>query len=305
MYHGIMNVYKEKGMTSFDVVAALRRICGQKKIGHTGTLDPEAEGVLPVCLGKATKVCDLLTDRDKEYVTLLRLGIETDTQDLTGAVISMQETGDLTPDDVRLVIGSFQGAQEQIPPMYSAKKVNGKRLYELARAGITVERKAQQVTVHEIEILKMSLPDVTLRIACSKGTYIRTICHDIGQRLGCGGVMVSLLRTRSAGYRLADAVRLREIARMAEEGRLSDVICPVEQVFSDLPRGICRPAYQKALENGSKLPADAFLFDTESMPESAFRACCPDGEFAGLYAYSQEESIYRAKKMFIDRSSAS
>lgn len=300
MYHGIINVYKEKGMTSFDVVAKLRRICGQKKIGHTGTLDPDAEGVLPVCLGKATRVCDLLTDRDKEYVTVLRLGIETDTQDLTGNVIAKKDTDHLTPEAVSEAVRSFVGVQEQIPPMYSAKKVNGKKLYEYAREGIEVERKPETITVYEIEILKMNLPEVTLRIACSKGTYIRTLCHDIGKMLGTGGAMVSLLRSKAAGYILEDAHRLSEIAEITEAGQLSGILQPIEDVFLDLPDVCSKPDYDTALMNGSKLPKEAFA---KAMPHdgSSFRTYTSDGIFVGLYYYSAEDEICRVKKLFLER----
>ena len=194
MYNGIINVYKEKGYTSFDVVARMRGICGQKKIGHTGTLDPDAEGVLPVCLGKATKVCDMLTDSDKVYRAVMQLGIETDTQDLTGTVLSACEVPVLTETEIRDVIRTFQGEIMQVPPMYSALKVNGKKLCDLARAGVTVERKARPVTIYEIRIERVELPEIELTVSCSKGTYIRTLCHDIGQKFGCGAAMKSLLR---------------------------------------------------------------------------------------------------------------
>ena len=174
MYNGIINVYKEKGYTSFDVVARMRGICGQKKIGHTGTLDPDAEGVLPVCLGKATKVCDMLTDSDKVYRAVMQLGIETDTQDLTGTVLSACEVPVLTRPKSD-VIRTFQGEIMQVPPMYSALKVNGKKLCDLARAGVTVERKARPVTIYEIRIERVELPEIELTVSCSKGTYIRTL----------------------------------------------------------------------------------------------------------------------------------
>ena len=188
MYHGIINVYKEKGFTSHDVVAKLRGICKQKKIGHTGTLDPEAVGVLPVCLGSATKLCDMLTDKTKEYVAVLKLGVVTDTQDLTGTILE-EHPVTVTEEQIREVIFSFQGDQLQIPPMYSALKVNGKKLYELAREGKEVERAARPITIHEIEILKEELPEITIRVSCSKGTYIRTLCHDVfaSSCHACGG----------------------------------------------------------------------------------------------------------------------
>ena len=178
MINGIVNVYKEKGYTSFDVVAKMRGIFKQKKIGHTGTLDPDAEGVLPVCLGRATKVCDLLTDKDKEYETVLLLGVVTDTQDLTGEVLARKEVN-ASENEVKSAILSFVGEYMQVPPMYSALKVNGQKLCNLARKGVTVERKARPVTIHGIEILSVDLPEVRMRVHCSKGTYIRTLCQDI------------------------------------------------------------------------------------------------------------------------------
>ena len=196
MVNGILNVYKEKGYTSHDVVAKLRGIVGQKKIGHTGTLDPDAEGVLPVCLGRATKVCDMLTEKDKTYEAVLLLGKETDTQDISGTVLRVGETEGLTQEQVKDCVMSFVGEYDQIPPMYSALKVNGKKLYELAREGKTIERKSRKVEIKEIRILEMALPRVRMEVSCSKGTYIRTLCHDIGEKLCCFGCMESLLRTK-------------------------------------------------------------------------------------------------------------
>ena len=186
--NGIINVYKEKGYTSHDVVAKLRGICRQKKIGHTGTLDPDAEGVLPVCLGTATKVCGLLTDKDKVYEAVLLLGTQTDTQDISGTVVRQAQVT-CTQDEVRQAAASFLGIYSQLPPMYSALKVNGKKLYELARQGKVVEREARKVVIHEIFIESVELPRITMTVHCSKGTYIRTLCHDIGRKLGCGGCM--------------------------------------------------------------------------------------------------------------------
>ncbi|MDE7231820.1 MAG: tRNA pseudouridine(55) synthase TruB, partial [Lachnospiraceae bacterium] len=195
MYNGIMNVYKEAGFTSHDVVAKLRGICKQKKIGHTGTLDPDAVGVLPVCFGSGTKLCDMLTDWDKEYIATLRLGLVTDTQDISGRVLlktDPEKVQAVTEEQASESVMSFLGEYDQIPPMYSALKVNGKKLYELARAGREVERKPRRVQIRELEILEMSLSAIRFRVVCSKGTYIRTLCHDIGQKLGCGGVMKAL-----------------------------------------------------------------------------------------------------------------
>ena len=187
-FQGIIVIHKEKGFTSHDVVAKLRGILHMKKIGHTGTLDPDATGVLPVALGKGTKLVDLLTDKEKTYEAVLHLGIDTDTQDMSGTVLE-EKPVNVTEEEVRKVLKSFVGEQLQVPPMYSALKVNGKKLYELAREGKTVERKARPVCFYEIEPLEFHLPLVKIRVTCSKGTYIRTLCHDIGEKLGCGGCM--------------------------------------------------------------------------------------------------------------------
>ena len=195
--NGVINVYKEKGFTSQDVVAKLRGILKQKKIGHTGTLDPDAEGVLPICVGNATKLFDILTDRTKEYETVLLLGKTTDTQDISGNVLSESDSyKDLSVKEIEDTILSFLPGYEQIPPMYSALKVNGKKLYELAREGKTIERTPRHVDIDNIEITDISLPRITMKLSVSKGTYIRTICNDIVEKLKCGGLMESLLRTK-------------------------------------------------------------------------------------------------------------
>jgi len=243
-FNGILNIYKEAGFTSHDVVAKLRGILNQKKIGHTGTLDPGAVGVLPICLGKATKLSMVLTDKDKEYVAVLRLGITTDTQDMTGTVLSEKPVA-VHDDKVREVILSFLGSYPQIPPMYSAIKIKGKKLYELARVGKEVERPPRMVDIKELEILRLDLPEVEFRVVCSKGTYVRTLCHDIGEKLGCGGTMAALERTRSGVFTSTDALTLKQIEQLMQEGRIEEVIiqiplsggvCPTQTSFgSELP----------------------------------------------------------------------
>jgi len=239
MLNGIINIYKEKGFTSHDVVAKLRGMLRQKKIGHTGTLDPDATGVLPVCLGSATKLCDMLTDKEKEYIAKVQLGVTTDTQDMTGTVLR-ESTVEVTEEDVKNVLQSFIGAYDQIPPMYSALKVNGKKLYELAREGKEIERKARPVIIHYIEILDMQLPQITIKVGCSKGTYIRTLCHDVGEKLGCGAAMAALERTKSGQFSLDRAITLAELEeklKAAGESRnevLDTLVIPVDKMFSEL-----------------------------------------------------------------------
>jgi len=300
MYNGIINVYKEKGYTSFDVVARMRGICGQKKIGHTGTLDPDAEGVLPVCLGKATKVCDMLTDSDKVYRAVMQLGVETDTQDLTGTVLKTGETAGLTEAKVREVILGFQGEILQVPPMYSALKVNGKKLCDLARAGVTVERKARPVTIYAIQIERIALPEIELTVSCSKGTYIRTLCHDIGQKLGCGAAMKSLLRLQAAGYRLADAYKLDELQKLKEAGTLKDVVIPIEQVFEVYPVLTAKLEFDVMLKNGNKMAPQQFQEAAEPQPGEKVRVRMSDGRFAAVYEYREDLGLYRPSKMFLE-----
>lgn len=210
--NGIINVYKPQGMTSHDVIYKVRRISGIKKVGHTGTLDPDADGVLPVCIGSGTKLSDMLTVSDKRYTAVMRLGIVTNTQDLSGEVIKT-ENAEVTKEDIISAAEHFVGKTEQIPPMFSAIKIKGKKLYELARKGIEVERQPRPVTIYSIDILKIDGCDVTLDIKCSKGTYIRTLCHDIGALLKTGAAMASLTRTESAGFLLEDSVTLEQLER--------------------------------------------------------------------------------------------
>ena len=298
MYHGMINVYKEKEFTSHDVVAKLRGICKQKKIGHTGTLDPDAVGVLPVCLGCATRLCDMLTDKDKEYVAVLRLGITTDTQDATGKVLAEKEVS-VSEEEVRAVIASFEGEQLQIPPMYSALKVNGKKLYELAREGKEIERKARPIVVHEIEILSENMPEFTIRVKCSKGTYIRTICHDIGQKLSCGGVMVSLKRTKVGNFGIEDAYTLSQIEDMAKEGKLCEILLPVEKVFEKLPEIRVKETAMKALLNGNQLKKEEILMlSDEALKAEEVRVYGADGRFYGVYGYQEGRKLFCPIKMF-------
>lgn len=300
MYNGIINVYKEKGYTSFDVVARMRGICGQKKIGHTGTLDPDAEGVLPVCLGKATKVCDMLTDSDKVYRAVMQLGIETDTQDLTGTVLSACEVPVLTEPEIRDVIRTFQGEIMQVPPMYSALKVNGKKLCDLARAGVTVERKARPVTIYKIQVENIALPYVTMTVSCSKGTYIRTLCHDIGQKLGCGAAMKSLVRLQAAGYRMEDAYKLDTLQEYKEAGTLKDVVTPIEHVFEVYPVLTAKPEFDIMLKNGNKMALQQFQETIKPEPEMKVRVRMSDGRFAAVYEYREDLGLFRPSKMFLE-----
>lgn len=302
MYNGILNVYKEAGFTSHDVVAKLRGICRQKKIGHTGTLDPDAVGVLPVCFGSGTKLCDLLTDWDKEYIAVLRLGIVTDTQDISGRVLLKADDeamAGLTEEQVRENILHFLGGYEQMPPMYSALKVNGKKLYELARAGKEVERKPRPVTISELEILELALPLVRFRVVCSKGTYIRTLCHDIGERLLVGGVMESLTRSRVGIFGIDGALRLADIEKLRDEDKIADVIITPDAVFENLRAVTVAENAERLLENGNRIPAKLFATALPLEDGEEIRMYDRMGRFYGIYRYQSSTREAKPVKMFL------
>ncbi len=307
-HNGIINLYKEKDFTSHDAVAKLRGILGQKKIGHTGTLDPMAEGVLPVCLGNATKLCDMLTDSGKEYEAVLLLGVTTDTQDTTGTVLKRASSGELdglSPKKAVSVIMSFVGEYDQIPPMYSALKVDGKRLYKLAREGKSVERQSRAVTIHNIDILSVELPRVRFRVSCSKGTYIRTLCEDIGNSLNVGGAMEELLRVRVKDFLIKDSVRLSEIGQAIEEGRLSDMIIPTEEALKDYRMigvsDLCFDpiSYDRLLKNGNSIGADFIKKEFSCKDGELFRFYDAEGSFTAIYRYDREKDLFSPYKMFL------
>ena len=300
MINGIVNIYKEKGYTSHDVVAVLRKVVGQKKIGHTGTLDPDATGVLPVCLGRATKVCELLTDHDKTYEALLLLGKTTDTQDISGEVLEEKDPAHLTEEVVRSCIESFIGEYDQVPPMYSALKVNGKKLYELAREGKTVERKSRRVQIHGIRILEMNLPHVRMEVDCSKGTYIRTLCHDIGEKLQVGGCMEELERTKVGRFLKEDAVTLDEVRQKMEQGEGAELFTPLDQIFAELPAVTVTDAKAWMSYNGNDLP-ERFLLEKEEWTDGQeVRVYDSRKNFIGLYQYRAPKKLFHIKKMFLD-----
>ena len=370
MINGIINVYKEKGFTSHDVVAKLRGILHQKKIGHTGTLDPDAVGVLPVCLGNGTKLCDLLTDTDKIYRASMILGMSTDTQDTSGQLLAEcevsfgenvkePEAGDveknvfngnaalLADGFIRRTIGSFVGGYDQIPPMYSALKVNGRKLYELAREGREVDRPARRVTIHSIQIesiepvpaadvfclteentknsdlaspgipfkaMPSSFPKirVTMTVHCSKGTYIRTLCHDIGSRLGVGGCMSALTRIKAGAFEVGHATTLKAIEAAVAEGTFEKFVTPVDVVFEDFPKMTVDVPGDRLLHNGNPLPEEhVYVFDAVALGTAGacqnaavkdgtkVRIYSLDGNFTAIYSYCRKQREFKVVKMFL------
>lgn len=305
MYHGVINVYKEPGFTSHDVVAKLRGIFKQKKIGHTGTLDPAARGVLPVCLGQGTRIADMLTEKQKTYEAVLLLGQETDTQDTTGQVLATYPV-EVSEETIRQAADSFLGPQKQVPPMYSALKIQGKKLYELARAGKEVERPARDIEIFALSVDWIELPRVGLTVTCSKGTYIRTLCCDLGKALGCGGCMERLTRTKVERFRIEDSLTLSQIETLRDEGRLEEVILPIEEMF-DGPKVMVKEEGDKKLANGNPLLAEDFdcpfssgdLVDKSVPKTGLLRVYSSRREFMGLYEYEAGRRWWKPRKMFL------
>ena len=312
MYNGLINVYKEPDFTSMDVVAVLRGILKQKKIGHTGTLDPQAEGVLMVCLGNATKLCTFLEDKDKEYVCRMLLGTTTDTEDTTGNIVSNDSVEDLSNEDVESAIKSFIGDIKQVPPMYSALKKDGKKLYELARQGIEIEREAREIKIYDIEIMEIAMPYVTFLVKCSKGTYVRSLCRDIGEKLGVGACMDHLTRTAVSFFTIDNALKLSDIERLAKEDKIDELILETSEVFKDKKALHVLPEYAKFIDNGNPLQKEYVrLEDSEKntnkelddnqyiKEDNLFRVYNTSGQFVAVYSYDETRDIYMPSKMFM------
>lgn len=283
---GIIVIDKPLGRTSHDMVGFVRRLLGIKKVGHTGTLDPDATGVLPICIGKATKASDMLTESDKAYRAQLVLGMITDTLDASGEILAEQPVA-VTKEQIEKIISEFIGEIEQIPPMFSAIKKDGKKLYELARAGITVERKSRKVKIYDIKIEEIDLKQgtVTIYVECSKGTYIRTLCEDIGLRLGCGAYMNTLVRTKSAQFVIEDSFTVEKLSEMKENGTINEAIIPVDRVFSAYKSVILNDFLTQKAKNGVKIRY-------KSLKEGSFyRVYGADNTFLCISRYENGELV--------------
>jgi len=282
MPNGIIVIDKPQDWTSMDVCAKLRGLFHEKRIGHAGTLDPMATGVLPVFVGRATRAVEFASEGDKEYLAGLRLGTVTDTQDTSGRVLE-EHTVSVTREELEAALAPFRGEIQQLPPMYSAIKINGKKLYELARKGREVERKPRAITIHSLVVEgQESATDFLIRVRCSKGTYVRTLCHDIGQALGCGGTMYSLRRTMAAGFTLEDALPLEQVLQAENPASL---LLGVDAYFAGRPVLILKPAAEKKVRNGMTL----VLPDAPSAGE--YRVYSEAGEFLALSRVSQGKLI--------------
>ncbi|QJC52241.1 tRNA pseudouridine(55) synthase TruB [Paenibacillus albicereus] len=298
--NGILPIWKPAGWTSHDVVAKCRRLLRTKRIGHAGTLDPMVTGVLPLCIGPATRFVEYLQEMPKEYEAVLQFGVATDTQDLTGETIERVDKVEIGEERLLETLLSFVGEIRQLPPMYSAVKVDGKRLYELAREGKTVERKPRQATIHELELLEADLrpdhPRIRFRVLCSKGTYIRTLCVDIGEKLGVPAAMAELTRTLSAGFRREDCVTLEELEALREEGAEASRLLAADRSLSGIPAFTAAvPAVRQALQ-GRRIPLD--WLDGTAPASGMLRLYSQGGLFAGLFEAEPEDGMLKPVKVF-------
>jgi len=296
---GILNLDKPRGKTSFEVVAAVRRLSGERRVGHGGTLDPEATGVLPIFLGQGTRVVEFLAEAKKTYRAEIELGISTDTYDATGKVTGRGDTSALTREEVEAAAASFSGLVEQIPPMYSAVKYQGVPLYRWARAGVELPRTARKVEFFRIEILEWQTPLLTLEVECSKGAYIRSLAHDLGEKLGCGAHLRNLVRLSSGPFHISDAVTMSRIEDAFREGWWSELIYPIDVAVLHLPAMTVGDDDERAIINGRPL----WLAQEEGPSEGVCRAYSHSGRFVAILRYDEARGCWQPRKVFAKRSS--
>ncbi len=296
---GILNLDKPRGKTSFEVVAAVRRLSGERRVGHGGTLDPEATGVLPIFLGQGTRLVEFLAEAKKTYRAEIELGISTDTYDATGKVTGRGDTSALTREEVEAAAASFSGLVEQIPPMYSAVKYQGVPLYRWARAGVELPRTARKVEFFRIEILEWQTPLLTLEVECSKGAYIRSLAHDLGEKLGCGAHLGNLVRLSSGPFHISDAVTMSQIEDAFREGWWSELIHPIDVAVLHLPAMTVGDDDERAIINGRPL----WLAQEEGPSEGVCRAYSHSGRFVAILRYDEARGCWQPRKVFAKRSS--
>lgn len=302
--NGIINVLKPPGMTSFDVVSFIRKVMNTKKVGHTGTLDPEAAGVLPVCIGKATKVVQYLTDKQKHYRANIKFGIVTDTYDSYGKIIKESEPVNILQERLEEILKSFTGIITQKPPIYSALKIKGKKLYEYAREGKEVSIAERPVEIYELKLVSMEAEDeAIIDILCSKGTYIRTLCYDIGEALGCGAYMSQLIRLGSSPFTIESSNTLEEIKAASEENRLDDILESVEILFKHYKTVIVKPSALGSIMNGNPLFPQGVLQGFEGLSENEDVSIYGEDVFIGIgnvrYEADKQRLYIKAKNIFI------
>lgn len=295
---GLLLIDKPEGFTSFDVVAKMRGMLHTRKVGHGGTLDPMATGVLPIFVGRGTKCCDILPCQDKRYSAWLQLGQISDTQDSSGNILEQRSFAGIGRREVEAALGAFVGEISQLPPMYSAVQVGGQRLYDLARQGLEVERPARQIRIYSIGVLEAqeARGRYLIDVSCGKGTYIRTLIHDLGQALGCGALMCGLRRTEAAGFSLEECIPLAEAQALAQEGRLEERILPVEQVFRSLPELRLEEKLCRLYRNGVRL--DWSRLSGEPIPQGDLRVLGEDGSFIGVGTVDPVSGQLRSRQLF-------
>ncbi len=294
---GILNINKPPGTTSFGVVAMVKRLSGERHVGHAGTLDPDATGVLPVCLGRATRIVEFLVDTTKVYRAAIELGAATDTYDASGKITRRGDASKTDRAEVESALESFRGSIQQTPPMYSAVKHQGKPLYTLARAGIEVKRKSRTVKIHRLELIAWESPLVTIEVECSKGTYIRSLAHDLGEALGCGAHLKSLVRTRCGIFDIKDAVTMPKLEEAFLHGYWEHFIYPADIVLQDYQAVVLDDVAEEAIKNGS-----AVALEKDSKCDTRQKLCrayALDGRFLGILRYIPEKGIWQPKKVLV------
>lgn len=293
---GIINVNKPYGVTSMDVVRRAKRASGQKRVGHGGTLDPVATGVVPVCFGQATRMMEFLVDSSKEYRAIIKFGETTDSYDSFGEIVSEGDATALTMNGIECALEEFRGSIKQVPPMYSALKKDGKRLYELARAGIEVEREPRPVDVYDIKLVDWEYPLATIEIACGRGFYVRSFAHDLGNSLGCGGHMTGLIRTRSGRFAISDSYTLEEVEQYFDDSTWPEILHTPDFVLSSLTAIIVGTDIEEMIRNGRALPTSVFL--PVSYRDGKCRAYSVDGRFLALLKFEADSGLWRPDKVF-------
>jgi tRNA pseudouridine55 synthase len=290
---GILNLDKPRGKTSFGVVALVRRLSGERRVGHAGTLDPDATGVLPVCLGQGTRLIEFLAEATKIYRAEIELGIDTDTYDAAGKVTQRCDASSLTKEQAKTALSSFIGFIDQIPPMYSAVKQQGVPLYRWARAGVELPRKARRVEISRLEIVNWELPLFTLEVECSKGTYIRSLAHDLGQKLGCGAHLKNLVRLKSGPFNIRDAVRIPALEDAFQQGRWAGLFHPIDMAVLHLPAITVDEGSEQAVINGRPLA----LTQVTEVSEKICRAYSRDGHLIAILRYDEVRGCWKPEKV--------
>ena len=290
--NGVLNIFKPKGMSSFDAVRVVKKVAGTGKVGHTGTLDPEATGVLPICIGRATKIIDYIMDSEKVYEVTLKLGIRTTTYDLEGEVLEERDPSHLTEEEILNSINSFKGEYSQIPPMYSALKQNGVRLYELARKGIEVERKGRLVNIYNLEDIKINNPYISMKVTCSKGTYIRSLCYDIGEKLGVFATMTQLNRAKTSVFSQEKSININELTKE----NINDYILSMEEALEKYDKIVVNKKYVKLLVNGVRV-ADGRFTKYKVINNKLYRVYDDENNFIGLG--ERNDAGFKIEKLLI------